>query len=71
MMMMKKKKTMLMILSRTSSTWADKGEKDGHLRIRLLLLLLLLLLLHRLFLEELQHDYSSSNLFSANWVCGE
>jgi hypothetical protein len=67
-MMMKKKKTMLMILSRTSSTWADKGERDGHLRIRLLLLLLLL---HRLFLEELQHDYSSSNLFSANWVRGE
>jgi uncharacterized membrane protein len=67
--MMMKKKMMLMILSRTSSTWADKGARDGHLRIRLLLLLLLLL--HRLFLEGLQHDYSSSNLSSANWVRGE
>jgi hypothetical protein len=67
-MMMMKKKMMLMILSRTSSTWADKDARDGHLRIRLLLLSLLL---HRLFLEELQHDYSSSNLSSANWVRGE
>jgi hypothetical protein len=67
--MMMKKKMMLMILSRTSSTWADTAARDVHLRLRLLLLLLLLL--HRLFLEELQHDYSSSNLSSANWVRGE